>query len=147
MKRGCRISALLALVVAVAFGQIQLDLRTQSKSVDFSAASATKPFKTGTSLPASCNVGEAFFKTNATAGSNFYACTATNSWSLQGGAGAVSLGGDLSGSASSATVVQIQGRPVSSAMPTSGQALVWNSSRADWEPQTVQSGGGGGGGA
>src|SRR5438132_12299383 len=65
--------------------QTQVDLRTQSKSVDFSAATATKPFKSGTVLPATCAVGEMFYKSDAPSGSNLYGCTALNSWTLQGG--------------------------------------------------------------
>jgi hypothetical protein len=67
--------------------QTLVDLRTQSKSVDFTAASTTKPMKTGTALPAACGVGEAFFQTNAPAGSNFYLCTSQNSWTLESGTG------------------------------------------------------------
>ena len=46
----------------------------------FFAANTTKPFKSGTVLPATCSVGEAFFKSNALAGSNLYGCTSLNSW-------------------------------------------------------------------
>lgn len=66
--------------------QTAVDLRSQSKAVDFSNATATAPFKTGTSLPAACRTGEAFFLTTAPAGSNWYGCVATNTWALQGGA-------------------------------------------------------------
>lgn len=45
------------------------------------------------------------------------------------------LGGDLSGQTNSATVVRIQGKPVSSTAPSTGQALVWNGSL--WNPQGV----------
>src|SRR3984885_9272341 len=65
--------------------QTLVDLRTQSKSVDFTGASTTKPMKTGSILPAACGVGEAFFQTNAPAGSNLYLCTSQNSWTLQSG--------------------------------------------------------------
>jgi hypothetical protein len=65
--------------------QTLVDLRTQSKSVDFSGASTTKPMKAGTVLPAACGLGEAFFQTNAPAGMNFYLCTAQNAWTLQSG--------------------------------------------------------------
>ena len=34
--------------------QTQVDLRTQSKGVDFTAAQSTKPFKSGGALPATC---------------------------------------------------------------------------------------------
>jgi hypothetical protein len=74
------------LLAGAASGQTLVDLRTQTKSVDFTGASTTKPFKAGTVLPATCTVGEAFYQTNAPAGSNLFTCTALNSWTLQVGA-------------------------------------------------------------
>jgi len=62
-----------------------VDLRRQAKSIDFTSADTTKPFKSGTTLPATCSVGEMFFKTDAPAGMNVYACTSLNSWSQQTG--------------------------------------------------------------
>lgn len=41
----------------------------------------------GTTLPAKCSVGQVFFKTNASAGSNIYGCTAANTWTAQAGGG------------------------------------------------------------
>lgn len=55
--------------------------------VDMGSAIRTRPAKSGTSLPGTCTVGDQFFKTDATAGSNLYGCTATNTWTAQGGAG------------------------------------------------------------
>ena len=78
---------LIAMALCLSDAQTLVDLRTQTKSVDFSGAVATKPYKSGTSLPAICSVGEAFFKTNATAGTNVYVCTSTNTWTLEGGTG------------------------------------------------------------
>jgi hypothetical protein len=80
------------LVAALCAGKLfsqttQIDLRLQSKNIDFTAANATKPFKTGTTLPASCSVGEIFYKLDAPAGSNLYACTTLNAWTLEQGAG------------------------------------------------------------
>jgi len=60
----------------------------------------------------------------------------------------VTLTGDVTGSTAtaaseaqagtiSATVAKIQGRTVASTTPTSGQALVWNSTTSQWEPSTV----------
>src|SRR6266851_7403206 len=156
-------SLLVAFYAATLYGQTQVDLRTQSKSIDFSGANATKPFKSGTVFPSVCSVGEIFYKTDAPAGANVYACTSLNAWTLEQGGlpsvtgnsgkvlttdGAVllfnSLGGDVSGPASSVSVTQIQGRLVSSAAPASGQALAWNANTSRWEPQTVAGGGGGG---
>jgi len=154
---------LLAFAGGVLHGQVtQLDLHFQSRDIDFSAANATKPFKSGTSLPSVCSVGEMFFWLNAPAGENLYGCTSLNAWTLEepaypavtGNSGKVmttdgtsmlfsSLGGDISGSPAAVAVTQIQGRPVSSATPGSGQALVWNASTSHWEPQTIASGGSG----
>ncbi len=54
---------------------------------DASSAVATKPAKTGAVLPASCETGEAFFKTDAEPGRNLYLCTAAGVWSeISGGA-------------------------------------------------------------
>ena len=66
-------------------GQTMVDLGRQTRNVDFTAAISTKPFKSGTTLPATCSVGEMFFKSNAPAGTNLYACTSLNSWSAQTG--------------------------------------------------------------
>ncbi len=157
-------SLLVAFYAATLYGQTQVDLRTQSKSVDFSGANATKPFKSGTVFPSVCSVGEIFYKIDAPAGTNLYACTSLNAWTLEtsgsppvtGNSGKVlttdgaalsfsSLSGDISGPVSAVSVGQIQGRVVSSAAPASGQALVWNASTNRWEPQNVAGGGGGSG--
>ena len=121
--------------LACAGAQTLVDLRTQTKSVDFSSAITTKPFKSGTVLPATCSVGEAFFKSNAPAGSNWYACTALNTWTLQ--SGAPTLAGDVTGTTSATVVTQIQGRPVASTAPSSGQSLAWNSTTGAWTPQSI----------
>ena len=70
--------------------QTVVDLRTQSKNVDFTNASSTKPFRSGTTLPASCSANESFLKTNATPGQNLYVCTTPGdpgAWTVQGGSG------------------------------------------------------------
>jgi len=90
----------LALGVPQVYAQTQVDLRTQSKSVDFAGAASTRPFKTGPSLPPTCEVGELFFRTGVAAGSNLYGCTSANQWSLEasGGGGGGSLP-DMAGQA------------------------------------------------
>lgn len=128
-------TVLIAAVLWSGRGQTLVDLRTQAKSVDFTGANTTKPFKSGTVLPVTCSVGEAFFKTDALAGSNLYACTSSNLWSLE--AGVSTLAGDVSGPASANVVTQISGRSISPAIPTNGQALVWNGTANQWEPQAV----------
>src|ERR1035437_2343266 len=76
---------LLALGGLTLTAQTQIDLRTQAKHIDFTAADSTRPIKTGTALPATCVQGDMFFKTDAPAGANLYGCTAANTWSVQGG--------------------------------------------------------------
>ena len=63
----------------------KVDLQNQTRGVDFSTATSTKPAKTGTALPSVCSTGEAYVLTTAVAGSNLYICTAQNTWSVQSG--------------------------------------------------------------
>jgi len=107
---------LLAAVTSGAlYGQItQLDLHFQSRDVDFSAATATKPFKSGSSFPSVCAVGEMFFKIDGPAGANLYGCTATNAWTLEstsggssGGASMVSQLGDFMVARTSSTILSM----------------------------------------
>src|ERR1035437_1236661 len=86
----------IALIGAAAAAQTQIDLRTQARNVDFTAAASTKPLNTGTALPATCVVGDMSFKTDAPAGSNVYGCTAANTWAVQGN-DTVMSGGSLVG--------------------------------------------------
>jgi hypothetical protein len=78
----------LVVLAGTVLGQTRVDLKTQSQRVDFAAAGFTRPVATGTTLPAICSAGQLFFNTAAIPGSNLYACTATNIWTLEaGGAG------------------------------------------------------------
>lgn len=57
-------------------------------SIDYGALpGSVKPFKRGTSPPATCAVGDTFHDTDATAASQFLLCTATDTWTAQGGGG------------------------------------------------------------
>jgi len=91
------------------WGQSQVDLSTQSKDVDFSAAPETRPVKTGTVFPTTCRTGDIFFLTPAVPGANLYGCTATNAWTMLIGAGTTgssfqSVFGDAKVSNTSTTV-------------------------------------------
>src|SRR5271154_5050832 len=86
MKEFARIIAFLATPLFLA-GQTEVDLRTQSKSVDFSNAPLTRPARTGTAVPGSCQTGELFYLLTAPAGQNLYGCTATNVFTLESGGG------------------------------------------------------------
>lgn len=81
-----------------AFSQTMVDLRTQSKSVDFSSQPSTRPAVVGATLPASCQTGQLFFNSLASPGSNLFGCTAANTWTLMSGGGS---GSGSSGSGSS----------------------------------------------
>ena len=156
----CR-AAVVAAVAGYGMAQTQVDLRTQSKSVDFSAASSTKPMQTGTSLPTTCSIGAMFLNTTAPAGQNLYACTAVNTWSLQGGAAPSlagnanevlsnngstlqwqAIGGDTSGAPGALKVTGIQGRNVATTAPTGGQVLTWNAGAGQWTPNNPAAVGG-----
>lgn len=52
------------------------------------------------------------------------------------------VGGDLSGTAASATVIKLRGRAVASGSPSGGQVLAWNATTSQWEPTTPSTGGG-----
>lgn len=106
----CR-SFLITMFAGVLYGQLtQVDLRLQSRDVDFSAASATKPFKSGTGLPSACGLGEMYYRQDAAAGMNVYGCTATNAWTLEQGPPAASMAsqlGDFAVTRTSATTLAI----------------------------------------
>jgi hypothetical protein len=147
---------LVAALTSRTSAQTTVDLRTQAKDVDFSAANFTKPSKTGTTLPASCSVGETFFKTDAPVGTNWYGCTSANVWTQQGGSGGGlpampgnadrvlsnngatadwrALGGDVTGAPGALTVGKVQGRSIAATAPTDGQVLKWNAGGSQWQP-------------
>ncbi len=75
--------------------------------------------------------------------------SSSNRWEPQtvSSSGITTLSGDVNGPANSTTVTQIQGHPVASTNPQTGQSLVWDGASNRWEPQTVSAGGGSGGGS
>ena len=75
---------LLFMLAGQAFGQTTVDLRTQSKSVDFSNLPGTRPTTVGTALPANCQTGQLYFNSAASPGANLYGCSSTNVWSPLG---------------------------------------------------------------
>jgi hypothetical protein len=106
----CR-GLLIAIFAGALYGQLtQVDLRLQSRDVDFSGASATKPFRSGSGLPSTCGQGEMYYRQDAAAGMNVYGCTATNSWTLEQGPPAASMAsqlGDFAVTRTSATTLAI----------------------------------------
>jgi hypothetical protein len=173
MKRSISLGPILCcMTVVAAYGQTKIDLREQTRNIDFSTATLTRPMKTGTALPAACSVGEMYFLTTAASGQNIFGCPAVNTWvQMQGGGSGLpdvtghsgkvlavsgasaqwlAPGGDADGAVSALTVRKVQGKAISSATPFNGQVLKWNSAAngglGQWEP-AAESGGGGGGGS
>jgi len=92
-KAALRIIWLPVAMVLASYGQTtQINLATQARNIDFTSAPFTRPLKTGTALPATCSPGDLFFKTDAVAGKNLYACTAVNTWVVQSTSSAAGLG-------------------------------------------------------
>lgn len=140
-----------------AWSQTTVDLAAQSKRIDFSGFPFTRPVKTGTTIPMSCAIGELFFKSDASPGSNLFACVGTDIWQTlgsgipsQGGAfervlssnginaSWVLLGGDVSGTPSSLRVDKLLNRPIDATAPVTGSALIWNG--AAWAPAASPNG-------
>jgi len=76
----------------VATGQTKVDLHAQAKSADLSTMGPTKPAQVGTILPGVCSGGELFFKSDAAPGTNLYACTSANIWTVLAGGGGAGTG-------------------------------------------------------
>lgn len=144
-----------------------VNLSTQGRNPDFSTMPVTKPVTVGTALPSTCAVGQLFFNTSATAGSNLSSCTAVNIWSpvgstlvtplsvVQGGTGTtapslvagsnVTITGTwpnqtVSSSATGGTsgnATAIQGATVANTTPANNQTLVYNTSAGSYIPTTI----------
>lgn len=69
----------------------------------------------GNTLPATCQVGQLFFKSNAAAGSNVYGCTTQNNWTVEGSGG--------SGTVTSVSVVTANGMSGTVATATTTPAI------------------------
>jgi hypothetical protein len=76
-------------------GNVNALTAASGDSLDAGSADSTTPWKIGTAPPGTCTTGAAFFDTDATAGSNVYGCTATNTWTLEGGGGGGGITGTL----------------------------------------------------
>jgi hypothetical protein len=76
--------------------QTKVDLANQSKNPDFSQTPSARPFPTGASLPATCDVGDLFFLTSAPVGAT--QCVAANTWAaIQGTPSSSSSSGTTTG--------------------------------------------------
>lgn len=82
---------LIILGLPLAFSQTRVDLRTQSKSVDFTGAALTKPVRVGSVLPSTCQPGEFFYNLTAVSGQNLYACASSGLWKATSTSSAVLL--------------------------------------------------------
>ena len=135
-------------------GQTRVDMARQGKNPDFANAEKTRPFKAGTSLPARCEPGEVFFKTDEPASQAVYVCGPENSWKVVGRelpveemtpgnvlvVGDTGLqwkppAGDVSGTIEGLRVRGLQGRAISSGSPSEGDVLRWSGVAGMWEPR------------
>ena len=81
-----KIIAAMVLTASLAAGQTVINgSRAITGTWDASGAAATKPAKSGSTLPANCAAGEMFFRTGAAAGRNLYVCAAADTWRQAGG--------------------------------------------------------------
>jgi len=81
MKLALRLLLIALAGAASMVGQTtKVDLRHQISNVDFTEMPWTKPVKLGVSLPATCSVGELFFRTSGDGGLVLHACTSPNTW-------------------------------------------------------------------
>lgn len=128
------------------------DLGRQGRNIDFSGAAYTRPVKQGAVLPATCGLGELYFKTDAAAGRNLFACTGVATWTelkgselaVPGAAGTIlastgtaaawkSASGDVSGPVDNLTVTGLRGGPIAGALPADGDVLRWGQTANQWE--------------
>ena len=94
-----QLATLLWLAAFVCGAQTLVDVRTQTKNVDFSGAASTIPAKSGSTVPASCKLGEFFFNTSNAPGQNLYLCAPANTWTVLAGGSGSTVGTVLSGTA------------------------------------------------
>jgi hypothetical protein len=64
----------------LSYGQTQVDLSRQAKGPDFSGMAHTRPVQVGAALPATCSLGDLFFRTNSLGGQNLFGCVENGGW-------------------------------------------------------------------
>ena len=91
-----RLLAAVCLCASLAFAQKRTSGITtiSGSAIDFSGATTTKPFAVGSSDPASCSEGEAFYNSTSNL---FKICTATNTWEAPTGGGSTYVAGSSGG--------------------------------------------------
>ncbi len=150
------------LCAVVSEGQTKISLKDQSRDVDFTNASATRPVKVGGSLPVLCSVGDLFLDVAAVTPANLFGCVTGNTWIALGASELPAVGGqtgrvlttdgasvrwqlldgDVSGVPEDMRVVRLQNRAVANTAPADGQVLTWNTAATRWEPHVPASGSG-----
>lgn len=86
------------------FSQTSINLATQARNADFSGFPFTRPTTAGSTLPASCQIGQLYFNTASPPGTNLFGCTATNVWTSLGSSGSGVMTGLLASRPSTCTV-------------------------------------------
>jgi hypothetical protein len=97
-------------------------------TVDFSGTAHVLPAKVGigANKPSTCTVGEQYFASDASAGQNLFGCTATNTWSQEGGGGTGAVASVFGRSG----VVTAQSGDYTTTQVTEGTHLYFTNARA-----------------
>jgi hypothetical protein len=111
-------------VACMAQSSTKVNLAEQGTNPDFSAMPHTRPMTVGAVLPSTCQAGELFFNSAASAGQNLYACTASNVWTVQGSSTSATLIKQSLSVADSGSANTYAGCDAGSTMPTDGLLVV-----------------------
>ena len=124
--------------------KIQISPTTYNVTINFSTAQTGYCVVNGAGTAAAPGAGGAVTSAFGRGGAIMAQTGDYSFGQISGSVGAFQLpagGGDLIGPLTTATVTGIQNRPVTAAPPANGQALVWNSVAAAWQPGTVSGSG------
>ena len=112
---------LAALLLAASVASAQTTVNTTAANKPGGSQTTANALNSGSSLPSTCTVGDVYFLTSATAGQNIYDCTATNTWTAQGGSATAT---DLAGGAAGQVLYQVGASDTGfTAAGTTGQVL------------------------
>lgn len=80
----------------------------------------------GLTPPTNCQIGQLFFDTDATAGSNIYGCTALNTWTAQGGSSSTLTGPVTINEAIGSSALTLTGATQVASFPVFSATQTWN---------------------
>jgi hypothetical protein len=105
------------------------------RRIDFTPAAETRVFRTGTSLPATCNKGAIFYKTDAPAGKNVYLCTDKDTWTQASAGVTVTTVAGLGSAATPQLAIVTDAANASTCSTGGGSAVVLcMANGSSWQP-------------